>query len=123
MLKWLMLIVICAVALPAFSQTAAKYEVATIVDVKPHQSAGNGSSSSAATYEVSIRVADTIYSTLYTDPLGMSTVKYAAGRELLVHVGKNTITYNDILGRSQEVPIISQKPATAISQSNDCLSL
>jgi hypothetical protein len=28
----------------------------------------------------------------------IGTVKYVAGRQLLVHVGKNTITYNDILG-------------------------
>jgi hypothetical protein len=49
--------------------------------------------------------------------LGTSTVRYAAGRELLVHVGKKAIIYNDILGRSQEVPIISQKPATTMSQS------
>jgi hypothetical protein len=45
--------------------------------------------------------------------MGSGTVKYVAGRQLLVHVGKNTITYNDILGRSQEVPIVSQRLATA----------
>jgi hypothetical protein len=44
--------------------------------------------------------------------LGLTTVKYAAGRELSVLVGKKTITYNDILGQSQEVPIVSQRSAT-----------
>ena len=117
MLKSLFLIIICAVALPAFCEPSAKYEPATIIDVKPHQSAGDSSSSPVASYDVSVEVAGTVYLVLYTDTLGTSTVKYAAGRELLVHVGKNTITYNDILGRSQEVPIISQKPATTISQS------
>jgi hypothetical protein len=117
MLKSLLLITIYAVALPAFCEPAAKYEVATILDVKPHQSAGDSSSSTAASYDVSVQVAGTIYLVQYTDTLGTSTVRYAAGRELLVHVGKNTITYNDILGRSQEVPIISQKPATTISHS------
>ena len=105
MLKWLFLIVICAVALPAFCEPSAKYEVATIVDVKPHQSAGDSLSSAA-----------TIYVVLYTDTLGTSTVKYVAGREALVHVGKKAITYNDISGQSQEVPIINPKPATTISQ-------
>jgi hypothetical protein len=38
-------------------------------------------------------------------------VKYAAGRDLLVLVGKNKITYNDILGQSYDVPIESQSPA------------
>ena len=117
MLKSLLLIIICAVALPAFCEPAVKYEVATILDVKPHQSAGESSSSVAATYDVSIKVAGTIYLVLYTDTLGTNTVKYAAGRQLLVYVGKKTITYNDILGRSQEVSIISQKPVTNISQS------
>jgi hypothetical protein len=117
MLKSLLLIIICAVALPAFCEPAAKYEVATILDVKPHQSAGDSAPSGVASYDVSVKVAGTIYLILYTDTLGTSTVRYAAGRELLVHVGKKAITYNDILGRSQEVPIISQKPATTMSQS------
>ncbi len=110
MLKSLFLIILCAVALPAFCEPSAKYEVATILDVKPHQTAGDNSSS-AASYDISIKVGGTVYLVLYTDTLGTSTVKYAAGRELLVYVGKKTITYNDILGRSQEIPIISQKPA------------
>ena len=48
---------------------------------------------------------------LYTPPLGELPPKYAAGRELLVLVGKNTITYNDMLGRSLQVPIETQRPA------------
>ena len=116
MRKSLLLIVICAVALPAFCEPAAKYEVATILDVNPHQSAGDSSSPGAASYDVSVKVAGTIYLVLYTDTLGTKTVRYAAGRQLLVYVGKKTITYNDILGRSQEVPIISQKPATTTNQ-------
>ena len=117
MLKSLLWIIICAVALPAFCEPSAKYELATILDVKPHQSANDGSSLAAARYDVSVKVAGTIYLILYTDTLGTSTVSYASGRQLLVHVGKTTITYNDILGRSKEVPIISQRPATTISQS------
>lgn len=113
MLKSLFLIIICAAALPALCEQSAKYEIATILKVQPHQSAGESSPTEAARYDISVRVADTIYITLYTDTLGAGTVKYATGRQLLVHVGKNTITYNDILGQSHEVPIVSQKPAAA----------
>ena len=60
---------------------------------------------------------DTIYVVLYTQPLGEIPAKYATGRELLVLVGKNTITYNDILGRSHQVPIESQRPVTEPKQS------
>jgi hypothetical protein len=110
MLKLVCVIWICA-ALPAFCQSSSKYEVATITDVKTRPPA-NDRGSDVVTYDVSVKVGNTVYLVLYTSPLGMNTVKYAAGRELLVLVGKKTITYNDILGRSLEVPILSQKPAT-----------
>lgn len=117
MLKSLFLIILCAVALPAFCEPSAKYEVATIADVKPHQSADDRSSSAVARYDVSVKVGDTIYMVLYADTLGASTVRYVAGREVLLHVGKTTITYNDISGRAQEVPIISHRAARTISAS------
>jgi len=90
----------------AFGQSTSKYQVGTILEVKTHQGAGNAA---AASYDVSVKVGETIYVVLYTPPLGEETVKYAAGRELLVLVGKRTIRYNDILGQSFEVPIESQK--------------
>ena len=101
---------------PAFGQSTSKYQVGTIIEVKAHQAAGSGASD-AASYDVSVKVGDTIYVVLYTPPLGEETVKYAAGRDLLVLVGKNTITYNDILGRSFAVPIESQKSAANLKQS------
>jgi hypothetical protein len=95
---------------PAFGQSTSKYHVGTITEVRVHQTAGSGASD-AASYDVSVKVGDTIYVVLYTPPLGEETVKYSAGRDLLVLVGKRTITYNDLLGQSYEVPIESQKPA------------
>ena len=68
--------------------------------------------SGPASYDISVKVGDTIYVVLYTKPLGEIPAKYARGRELLVLVGENTITYNDKLGRSLQVPIESQRPAT-----------
>jgi len=100
---------------PTFCESASKYQVATITDVKIHQAGGGASD--VVSYDVSVKVADTIYVTLYTPPSGENTVKYAAGRELLVLVGEKTIRYNDILGQSFEVPIVSRKPATNAKQS------
>ena len=118
MLKIFCVICICFVTLAAFSESSSSYQIGTITDVKPHQAAGD-STPDVASYDVSIRVGDTVYLTLYTPTptLGTNTVKYAAGRGLLVLVGKSTITYHDILGRSTEVPIISQKPAPDPKQS------
>jgi hypothetical protein len=100
----------------ALGQSASKYQVGTITEVKTHQDAGGGDTDGAS-YDVSVKVGDTIYVVLYTPPLGEEIVKYAAGRELLVLVGKCTITYNDLLGRSYAVPIESRKPAAMPKQS------
>ena len=116
MLKIMGVILVCLSTLSALGQSASKYQLGTITAVKPHQSAGE-SRSDAISYDVSLRVGDTVYVVLYTPPLGVNTVNYAAGREVLVLVGKKTITYNDILGRSFEVPIVSRKPASDAKQS------
>jgi len=116
MLKAMSVILVCLSTLSALGQSASKYQVGTITAVKPHQSAGDARSD-AISYDVSLRVGDTVYVVLYTPPLGMNTVNYAAGREVLVLVGKKTITYNDLLGQSFEVPIVSRKPASDTKQS------
>jgi hypothetical protein len=116
MLRLVGLFCIVLTMFPAFGQSTSKYQVGTITEVKVHQAAGSGASDTVS-YDVSVKVGDTIYTVLYTPALGEETVKYAAGRDLLVLVGKNTITYNDILGRSFAVPIESQKPAPKPKQS------
>jgi hypothetical protein len=115
MLKLMGVICIGLMTLPAICQSASKYEVATIMEVNPHQATGDGATHDVS-YEVSLKMGGTIYVVLYTPPLGMSTVKYAAGRELLVLVGEKTITYNDILGQSQDVTILRRKPAVQAKQ-------
>jgi len=115
MLKPVGLFLICLTTFPAFCQSTSKYQVGTITEVKVHQAVGSGASD-AASYDVSVKVGDIIYVVLYTPALGEGTVKYAAGRDLLVLVEKNTITYNDILGRSFVVPIESQKSAADLKQ-------
>jgi hypothetical protein len=116
MLRLAGLVCIFLTMFPSFGQSASNYQVGTITEVKAHQDAGGGATG-AASYDVSVKVGDTIYVVLYTPPLGQETVKYAAGRDLLVLVGKSKITYNDILGRSFEVPIESQKRTAKPGQS------
>jgi hypothetical protein len=105
MLKVIGVICVCLATFSLFAQAKPKYEVANIVAVNVHED----SASDVVSYEVSLQVGGTMYVALYTPPLGTSEVKYAAGRELLVLVGKKTITYNDMLGQSREVPILSQR--------------
>jgi len=107
---------LCLLTLPALCQSASKWQVATITEVKPHPAPGEDISD-PVTFDVSVKVGGTIYLVRYSTPLGEIPPKYATGRELLVFVGKNTITYNDMLGRSFQVPIESQRPASEPKQS------
>jgi len=107
MLKVIGVICVCLVTFPLFSEAQPKYEVATIMDVQLHED----STSEVVSYDVTVKVGRTIYLVLFTPPDGTNVVKYVAGCEMLVLVGKKTITYNDMLGQSWEVPIVSQRPA------------
>ena len=111
MLKLFCAICICLITFPAFCESASNYQIATIIDVKPHQTADDAAD--VASYDVTVKVGSTLYVTLYTPntPVDTNNVRYRAGLPLLVLVRKDTIAYNDLLGRSFEVPIISQKPA------------
>ena len=99
MLRLMCVICVCLVTLPALCAPTSKYQVGTITEVKPHQPGSDGGSD-VVSYDVSVKVGDTVYLTLYAPPFGMNTVKYAAGRDVLVLVGKKTITYSDMLGRA-----------------------
>jgi hypothetical protein len=116
MKKLIVGVTFCLLTLAAVGQSTSKYQVAIITEVKPRQATGDGTSDPTS-YDVSVKVGDTIYVVLYTQPLGEIPAKYEKGLELLVLVGKNTITYNDILGRSLQVPIESQRPVTEPKQS------
>jgi hypothetical protein len=102
---------LCLLTFPALCQSTSKYQIGLITEVKARQAAGDGASDPTS-YDVSVKVGDTIYVVLYTQPMGEIPAKYETGRELLVLVGKKTITYNDMLGRSLQVPIESERPAT-----------
>jgi hypothetical protein len=115
MQRLIVVVTLCLLTL-ALGQTTSKYQVAIITEVKARQVAGD-SASDTASYDVSVKVGDAIYVVLYTPPLGELPPKYARGQELLVLVGKNTIAYNDMLGRSLQVPIESQRPLRSTNNS------
>jgi hypothetical protein len=80
------------------------------MSVKEHPEASSASDFPKR-YDVAIRVGNTIYSLLYTPPPGTYGFQYSAGQEILVSVGPKTITYNDMLGKSRTVPIVSRSTA------------
>jgi hypothetical protein len=105
------LIVMWFAIFPAFGQSVKPaYQSGTITAVKAHKDASTAGQS-ATRYDISIKVRDTVYVVLYTPPPGTYGNQYITGMDLLVLVGEKTITYNDLLGVSMEVPILSRATA------------
>lgn len=94
------------------AQPGSKYEVATIMAVNPHDSAADAQTGPTS-YEVSLKIKDTVWVVLYTPPRADTGVaKYAAGHQVLVLVGDKTIRYHDLLGQTLESPILRRTPVT-----------
>ena len=107
--------VLCAMAVivmasvfstPSICQSPPKYQPGTIVAVQAEQAQPNDS---PAHYKITLKVSNTDFVVLFTPPPGTYGVQFAVGDELLVSVGSTTITFNDMLGNSREVPILSRK--------------
>src|SRR5690242_6333161 len=112
MLKILVVAMISSAAVQILSQTPpAKWEVATIISISPHQTPGNHPPVNR--YDVSLKVANRIYVVLYTPRPGTDTyaVQLRTGLDLNVLVGDKTITFHDMLNRPMRVPILSRRPA------------
>ena len=95
--------------------SGSSYEPATITGVKPYNS-GKNVNPETALYEVSVKAGGTTYVVLTTSPDHSPAILYAVGRQLLVHIGENVITWNDILGQSHEVPIQSRSLIAATDE-------
>ena len=106
MLKAIGVMLMCLGTLPVFSQSGADYQGAAVIDVVTHQA--TGPDASRPSYDVSLLIGDTVYVVLYTPPLGLDTTKYQVGQQLTALVGERTITFNDVLGNSSDVPILSR---------------
>ena len=111
MRKILWIALMCGVVASAVGQsTSSKYQPGLIMSVKQHPDPG-GASDTPKRYDIDIKVGNTVYSLLYTPAPGTYGFQYSAGQEILVSIGPKTITYNDMLGKSRTVPIVSRSAA------------
>lgn len=108
------LMICTATVLPGQSDSQ-RYQSATVLDAKEHQGPipDKAGDPSITRYDITIRVKDTEYVVLYTPRPGTYGFQYMNGTTFLVLVKDKTVTFNDILGRSTTVPILSQRPAAA----------
>jgi hypothetical protein len=89
-------------------QDQGKWTSGTITSVKPHTS---GPGLEADSYDVSIKVGDTIYTVRYAQQPGTTLVQYREGADVSVFVGEKTLKVNDTQGVTREGAIISREPA------------
>lgn len=109
--RWLCELFVCVLTFPLLSQsTSSKGEVATVTAVNVHHNNVEGSSDKS--YDVSLRVGNTVYVVLYTPPSGANGVEYSVGMDVVVLVGNKTITFTK-LGRTSEVPILRRETLPA----------
>ncbi len=94
-----------------------KYQVGHVIAVKAHQPSP-GDDSRVVRYDVTLKIGATEYTVLYTPPEGTDVVKYKLGHDGLFFVGKETIRFNDILGRTREVPILRRRPLATDADSD-----
>lgn len=69
MQRLIVLVTLCLLTLAALGESTSKYQIGMITDVKARQVAGD-SASDPTSYDISVKVGDTIYVVLYTPPLG-----------------------------------------------------
>ncbi len=86
-----------------------KWQSGTITSVTTHDTKGDDTSG-VQQYEVSVKVGNDVYVVLYTPPQGSNTVRYRAGTSLQVLVANDTVTFTDLLGRANTLPILRREP-------------
>jgi hypothetical protein len=110
MAKSLFIFLLCLTAIPLFGQTSSdQYQVGTIMKVNLHHNSSGARNADAPQYDVSVKVGDNVFVVLYTQPSGSTGVQFAAGLQKLVLVGTDTLTFNDVLGRSMVAPILQRQ--------------
>lgn len=110
MAKCMYVFLMCIMAFPLVGQTPSEhYQVGTILKVQLHQNAPEDQNVNSSQYEVSVRVVDNVYVILYTQPSGGAGVQFAEGLQKLVLVGADTLTFNDILGKTTVAPILKRE--------------
>ena len=92
------------------STSQAKWQVGTVTAVQPYKVPN--ADPSVTSYKVSVTVGNTVYVVLNTPRPGTDIGIYAKGRQVTVLIGEHTITFNDRLGNSFQVPILSRTTVT-----------
>jgi hypothetical protein len=99
------ILIVLATTPAALSQNSSKYQPGTIMKVVRRPSATGQSQQ----YDVSVKVANTVYTVLYTPPPGVNSVEYFGGLQILVLVKNDTLVFHSRVSGTTEVPILERE--------------
>ena len=100
------------VAVSAWPQADSSFQTGTIMAVKAHGNTQQ-TDTTANKYDVSVKVGSTLYVVLYTSPPGVNTVQYREGMNMMVSIQGDKLKFNDLMGNTQTVPILSRTEVPA----------
>lgn len=110
MSKAISVVLTCLLTSFALAQGASpEWQRGTVMAVGTHLYSPGERASDALQYDVSIRVANTIYVVLYVPPNGVTSVQYAPGLDFLVLVKDATLTVNSKLSGPTELPVLHKQ--------------
>jgi hypothetical protein len=104
-----MAVVQLASAISLVQVPSPEWQKGTVTAVETHLYRQGERASHTVQYDVSIRVGNTIYEVLYAPPPGSTFVGYSPGTDLLVSIGKETVTVNSKRSAIVEVPILHRR--------------
>src|SRR3954467_5684290 len=78
----------------------------TVMKIKPHQPSNPDA---AKQYDLSVKVANTLYTVLYTPLPGSTGVEYSAGMERHVLVEGDSMKFSDLRGNLITMPILARE--------------
>ncbi len=101
------LIVVALFAVSALAQEgSSKWQTGTIIAVSPHEDSKNQDKTQ---YDISVKVDEMVYVVLYTAPTGSTTPMYRVGVSGPVLIEQDTMTSNDVMGRTNKMPILRRE--------------
>lgn len=101
---------LCFNSVCSFGENKKEWQPGTVLQVKARQ-ADSDSGKQAKQYDVSVKVGKKIYSAVYTPKKGEPELDYYVGMARMVLIEGETLKFNDLLGHTHSMRIVSSKDA------------
>lgn len=110
-MRKLWIIVFVVASLVSVAQKT-EWQHGVIVAVAKHPDS-QAADSQVSSYEISVRVGNSVYVVSYVVPRNSTMVEYRVGADLVVLVEETRLTFNDLQGNPHTVKILRKETAAA----------